>query len=762
MKHALLFLCAIITLNSLQAQPFLGIRNSNYAGIQGAFLNPSSIVDSKLKWDVNLLSVGALYDNTFLVIPKDSLSLFAFKKIIKDVIDQNQFATYYSTQNPDELFQFTFSTEVIGPSVMFNIAHKHEIGITTAARSYTNIEDITGNFAQNAFDFLLNDHLWKTTFHDNSAKLNTLSWFEYGLNYATILSSGKKYEIKGGISLKYLQGVAGAYFNNTNITYNIVDTTQLIFTNSSIDYGRTDYTSFKNIDGYGDLIHGNGFGGNIGFTYVRLRDSSEYTYEMDCKRWQDPNKSNYIYRIGLSLIDAGTIKFNKNSAKYHLETDSANYINWKYSHFTNNIQLDKSLSAVFYQGDSSQSFVSDQFNMALPAAISLQADWNFYKNFFLNATIIKGFGHGNKPGVTSPDVYSITPRWENKWFEVSVPLSAIYYKHWQARAGLAVRAGYFFIGGDALGSLLTLNDLEGGDFYAGVHFFIPQKKLKDHDEDKVSDKLDQCPEEKGTCLTRGCPDRDNDGVIDKEDDCPDQPGPAYLKGCPDRDNDSIPDKDDQCPDLKGPRSLYGCPDTDGDGIIDPEDSCVTVKGLPQFHGCPDTDSDGIPDNKDECPNEAGPANTNGCPDRDHDGVADKKDNCPDVAGPVENNGCPAGVPQEIGNQLLITSQKVQFKINSSTVRQDLYPVLDQIIASMKQYPNVKWSIEGYADATGSEEYNLKLSQRRAEAVRDYLVKKGIPVENLSAKGMGETNPLTSNKTAPGRAKNRRVEIRELK
>jgi hypothetical protein len=114
--------------------------------------------------------------------------------------------------------------------------------------------------------------------------------------------------------------------------------------------------------------------------------------------------------------------------------------------------------------------------MAMPSAISIQADWNFYKQFFANATIIKGFCHGNKQGVIRPDVYSLTPRYETRRFEASVPVSLIYYHHLQPRIGFAVRYSYFFIGGDGPGSLLKLNDLEGIDFYAGIHYFVPEKK----------------------------------------------------------------------------------------------------------------------------------------------------------------------------------------------------------------------------------------------------------------------------------------------
>src|SRR5205814_7622802 len=118
----------------------------------------------------------------------------------------------------------------------------------------------------------------------------------------------------------------------------------------------------------------------------------------------------------------GSIDFNKYSAAYHLQADTATYLNWKTGHIYNNIQLDRTLSAVFYNNDSAKSFQADHFVMKLPVAISLQADWNFYNNFFINATIVKSISNKSKAGVIRPDVYSITPRYEEKSFDLSVPL----------------------------------------------------------------------------------------------------------------------------------------------------------------------------------------------------------------------------------------------------------------------------------------------------------------------------------------------------
>ena len=465
---------------SLLGQQNLGIRNSNYAGIQGALINPGSIADSKLAWDVNVISFDEVFDNTFLYVPKQSLHFLGFRHIIKGAIDENLFQTHYNPENPNQLFNLTFSTETLGPSFFMKLAKKHEIGFTLANRSYVNIKNIPGHVAENAFAYFLETDLWNTEFTDASTRLNAMNWVQYGFHYATVLYRDGNNQLKGGLSLNYLQGIAAAYTKNTNITYKIVDTTSMLFYNTNADYGRTNYDDFRHASNFGDLTHGHGFGMDIGFTFVRLKDQETENAVANTNSKSYSEHSDYVYRIGLSFLDIGAINFNRNSASYHLEADSANFENWHEIKFHSNIDLDKALSAVFYNGDSTQSLTADHFKMAMPSAISIQFDWNVYEQFFANMTIIKGFGHVNKQGVVRPDVYSITPRYETKWGEVSLPFSVINYNQWRARLGFAFRIAYFFFGGDAPGSLLKLKDLNGVDFYAGIDFFIVDTK-RNHD-----------------------------------------------------------------------------------------------------------------------------------------------------------------------------------------------------------------------------------------------------------------------------------------
>ena len=268
----------------------------------------------------------------------------------------------------------------------------------------------------------------------------------------------------------------------------------------------------------------------------------------------------------------------------------------------------------------------------------------------------------------------------------------------------------------------------------------------------------------GFTVRFGGTDTDGDGIFDKNDACPEVPGLEAFNGCPDTDGDGIEDSKDSCPNEAGLAEFNGCPDTDGDGVVDGSDDCPTVKGLKALNGCPDADADGVTDAKDKCPSEAGPAANMGCPwpDTDGDGVTDNVDKCPNEAGTVANDGCPEVAPQptqEVINKLNNYAKTILFDSGKSSFKKETAVVLTNITAILKEYPDSNFTIEGHTDSVGSKSTNQKLSEQRANAVRDYLIENGISTDRLTAYGFGEDYPLFPNNTRSGRANNRRTEIK---
>ncbi len=302
---------------------------------------------------------------------------------------------------------------------------------------------------------------------------------------------------------------------------------------------------------------------------------------------------------------------------------------------------------------------------------------------------------------------------------------------------------------------LSTTDKKRDDY---MHYTLGVKYrfgAKDTDKDGVKDKYDACPTTPGKVELAGCPDKDNDGIADKDDACPDVAGKPEFKGCPDTDGDGIIDKEDDCPTVAGKKELKGCPDKDGDGVADKDDKCPDVAGKKELAGCPDKDNDGIADKDDACPDVKGLAKFKGCPDTDGDGIADKDDKCPDVAGVAANFGCPEIKPFEF-------FKVVYFATAKAAVITKYTKDLDEVVTIMNEHKDVTVSVEGYADSQGNDAYNMKLSEKRADYVMTYLVKKGVAKERLVKKFFGEASPAADNKTKEGRDQNRRVEIKTVK
>ncbi len=321
-------------------------------------------------------------------------------------------------------------------------------------------------------------------------------------------------------------------------------------------------------------------------------------------------------------------------------------------------------------------------------------------------------------------------------------------------------------------------------------------RTNDRDRDGIVDTKDLCPtapeDRDGFQDHDGCPDSDNDqdGIEDGSDRCPDMPedrdGFEDDDGCLDADNDrdQLPDEQDACPndpeDIDGFEDADGCPDpdNDGDGIADVDDTCPfeaeDLDGWEDEDGCPDLDNDGdgIADADDRCPDDQedpdGFDDEDGCPemDNDGDGILDTVDRCPDepetMNGVEDEDGCPEeGAPVAevvVQEDKLVLPDRIYFEFDQAVIRPESYPTLQQAIKFLRQHPNLRIRIEGHTDSKGAADYNLRLSQARADAVKQYLVEVGrLDPSRFETQGFGETRPVATNATERGRALNRRIE-----
>lgn len=281
-------------------------------------------------------------------------------------------------------------------------------------------------------------------------------------------------------------------------------------------------------------------------------------------------------------------------------------------------------------------------------------------------------------------------------------------------------------------------------------------------------------------------DTDGDGILDHVDVCPREPedfdNVDDLDGCPedqDSDGDNIADSKDLCPTEPGPPENQGCPkvvqDKDGDGVADDFDRCPLdpedKDGFEDGDGCPDLDNDkdGLIDANDQCPNDAedpdGFEDDNGCPDfdNDNDKILDDADQCDnepeDYDGDNDTDGCP-----DVYQNIIVKGDKIELKdklyfaTKKTQILPKSLPTLNEIADVLRKRPTAHVRIEGHTDDVGSDKFNKKLSDGRAQSVRTYLIGQGIAPERLEAIGYGEERPIEDNKTEDGRSANRRVEF----
>jgi len=310
---------------------------------------------------------------------------------------------------------------------------------------------------------------------------------------------------------------------------------------------------------------------------------------------------------------------------------------------------------------------------------------------------------------------------------------------------------------------------------AGLSLLFGGKRDGDRDKDGVRNSLDQCPDTpRGEAVdATGCPlqkDSDKDGVTDSLDRCPNTPAGERVdaSGCTlpkDADGDGVVDANDKCPNTPSGMAVdaTGCPkDSDGDGVVDANDKCPNTPAgtTVDATGCsPDSDRDGVVDAADKCPNTpAGtPVDATGCAvDSDQDGVLNASDKCPDTpAGTkVDAVGCPA----LFGGGASLVLQGVNFETGKAVLLPESQAILDRVAESLTDNPTVTVEVGGHTDNTGRKATNQRLSQARANAVRDYLIGKGIDGGRITAQGYGQDKPVADNTTVAGRAANRRVEL----
>lgn len=789
----------------LKAQDFFSYSGSNYSGLQQIWANPAAAADNRISSEMLVFGLDFRYSSSWLGIKREALqhqgSLFN-----PSTLKYPASWTNFTPNVPDNLFKnfiplkhsktssLLLENRIWLPSFMMELDDKQGIAFSWSVRQYLNLDGISptiSNLFEKEFDLSVTQD---NVIQNKNLHFTQMSWAEYGATYARVLKDKHAHFLKAGITPKILQGLESAYLlvNNLDFLFSTKDT--LSYFNTDIAYAHSanlgsPFTNGTPIADFYHYVTKPSLGIDLGFVYEWRPQHQSFKYKPDGTKlkWRkDLNK--YKLKFSASLVDLGKIKFVKQGRYYDLNVRlKRNNFN-KYTEVKNVTMFDSLLNAEF-----GSSLSSPYFTMRLPTAIHTQVDYALIPHVYLNLSA--HIGNLFKNYATRVHNYtsvSFAPRYESVWFDAALPIT---YQRQAAQngqyatVGLHLRLGLLSIGTSDLKPLLS-GDIHHYNFYALLKLPVFQKRIRDRDGDGVMDKEDVCvdeagepslkgckdsdhdqipdyedlcPHQPGIALFKGCPDTDGDGVKDAEDHCPKEKGLVYLHGCPDADHDSIPDKEDACTDKAGLRKFKGCPDTDLDGIPDKDDACPTKKGLAKFKGCVDSDNDGLHDGVDQCVNQSGPTENKGCPwpDTDKDGIPDKQDSCVNTPGVLAYKGCPEPVVLETREQRILEKayDNLEFESGKDKIKTRSYPSLTALATLLVEHGETwKIKLSGHTDKSGDEESNLILSEKRATAVKNYLIKKGVAEDNILVEWYGQTKEIADNSTAEGRQKNRRVEM----
>ena len=448
MRIKLLFFVAMLFVTfSVSAQEQLGLKLGNYAGVNSFGLNPAWHVNGPLKWDVTILALGVFAEQNYIYGQKGSVT-----KLIKNggsVITEDQNTTDGTTTGSEVPFYFQdnanydihFNAFAMAPSFMFNV-RKHTFGLYMQGRGFGSGYNLDGEFNYN--------NLSDTLVFVGEMKpfqMGAMAWGEIGATYGKNIVSNRNFDINVGGTLKFLIGFAAANVKNNTTTNVTRGEDQVILDAVDLDMA---YTSAYSSGSVGFQRSGFGMATDVGVTIVNKKAKQD--------------KQHYKWKLGVSLLDVGRIKYNKSAASYNYTSTEVSIFSDE--DFENIEDPDDFINAINNSGNaSSAELVKSDFGMWMPMALSVQFDAPLIDRLYVSGTAVVGMRFRGA-AIERSDLIAVTPRFEAKWFEIGMPVSL--YRWTDFQMGTYLRMGPLTIGTDNLNSLVIPGKFEGADFYLAL------------------------------------------------------------------------------------------------------------------------------------------------------------------------------------------------------------------------------------------------------------------------------------------------------
>ncbi|RDB03098.1 DUF5723 family protein [Runella aurantiaca] len=481
----LVIIVGILSCLSAQAQHWLGLSSSNYAGTNALFLNPAHAADSRHKLYINLIGNDFFLINNYLRYDAP----YSFISLITNSVSQKYRSergliiwkdTYYAERLNGKPKHFHTGGDLRGPSALFSFKNnRFAIALTTRGRYTLNLTDVSEETARVIRYGTNLVELQSKDFTNQTAKLSTNGFVEMGATFGAVLADWDEDFLKIGVTVKRLVGVYNVHADMQDAAYRInVESLNperefILASKLQATYGYTTEEAFSNLGLSPQFLFGNrSAGGGWGFDLGAV-----YEYRPDVQklkiggprggRHHDPNKNKYKYRISAALTDIGAIRYKNLNYVREIDVDPP-AAQFSYAYFNSLPSTGAAVDAVNRSIGVRPADTPRGWTVGLPTSFNASFDYHHKNRLYVNALWVQGLGGKNYADIKPQSVFAITPRYETKWFEVSTPLAMV-DNYRVFTVGLATRIGPVIIGTDHLGGLLDIGKPQGLDFYFGLY-----------------------------------------------------------------------------------------------------------------------------------------------------------------------------------------------------------------------------------------------------------------------------------------------------
>jgi len=463
----LVFLCLAISAETLRGQEMLGIMNSSYSGITGATLNPAVTVTSPYYFDVNLLAGDVFFENNYLYLAKEEYRFSRFLSKNPDFpthgLDNSMIAYDYFNEKNKNAYA---NLRILGPSFALTMG-RSSFGIVSGTRMVMSTRNMPFDIAKFIFEKLEYPPQYNINYkHTRNIYNAEMAWAEVGFNYSYVLKQLNSDYWAAGITVKALKGYAGSYMFGDNEDYMVKDSLIFVYSfTGEVGYSLPlDYQT----NGYirDPFFRGKGMGVDIGVIYEKKKKGS--LSDGQSKKLCSQTYTLYDYKIGISILDIGRVRFTENAEKLVF---GGVPVNWQPTtgYTVNSVRdVTDTLSMMFY-GNKTDLIQGHEISVGLPTALSVQADINYYKNWYFSSTLVLPLQF-SKTGLRRPALLGFAPRYQTARFEASMPITL--YDWSKPRIGLSARFLGFFAGTEKISGFFHFKDFTGLDFYAGVRLSL--------------------------------------------------------------------------------------------------------------------------------------------------------------------------------------------------------------------------------------------------------------------------------------------------